>query len=138
MAKKTSSKRSSSASRKRKRRSSTSSWIIPVIVGVVVVAVIVGAIVSLGGQPDAADASGQVSTAGAQSTTSLPYPDVQRISLEETTQKMESGEAVLVDVRSRSSYDNAHAAGAISVPEDEVDARLSELPRDKLLIFYCT
>ncbi|MGD8462475.1 MAG: rhodanese-like domain-containing protein [Anaerolineae bacterium] len=139
MAKKSGSKRSSPASQKRKKRSSAStSWIIPVVVGVVVVAIIVGAILLMEGQPGEAGASGQVSTAGAQPSSPVPYPDVQRISLEETKDKMESGQAVLVDVRSQSSYDNAHAAGAISIPEAEMDARLSELPSDKLVILYCT
>jgi rhodanese-related sulfurtransferase len=56
--------------------------------------------------------------------------------LEEATEKVEQGEAVLIDVRSRASYEKSHAVGAISIPEPEVDARLAELPRDKELVLY--
>jgi rhodanese-related sulfurtransferase len=56
--------------------------------------------------------------------------------LEETVPKLEQGKAVLVDVRSRLSYDKAHAAGATSMPEEEIEARLSELPRDQDLVLY--
>jgi rhodanese-related sulfurtransferase len=41
-------------------------------------------------------------------------------------------------VRSRESYDKPHAAGAIAIPEEEIAARLNELPRDKDVILYCT
>jgi rhodanese-related sulfurtransferase len=51
---------------------------------------------------------------------------------------MTLGQAVLVDVRSKASYDKSHAAGAISMPEEEVGARVDELPQDKDIILYCT
>jgi rhodanese-related sulfurtransferase len=77
-----------------------------------------------------------VVTAQPLSTSGIPYPDVPRISLQETTEKLEQGQAVLVDVRSRASYDKAHATGALSMPEEELDARLNELPRDQELVLY--
>jgi rhodanese-related sulfurtransferase len=43
---------------------------------------------------------------------------------------------VLYDTRSAGSYDNQHAAGAISFPESEASLRIDELPTDKTLIFY--
>jgi rhodanese-related sulfurtransferase len=61
---------------------------------------------------------------------------VARIALDEATKQVERGQAVLIDVRSRASYEKAHAAGAISMPESEIEARLEELPRDKNLILY--
>ena len=56
----------------------------------------------------------------------------------EARDKMERGEAVLVDVRSQESFDRSHAAGSISFPEEGILARLDELPRDKEMILYCT
>ena len=47
-----------------------------------------------------------------------------------------AGEALLVDVRTRATYDQAHIAGAISMPSSEVLDRYHELPTDKLVIFY--
>ena len=61
-----------------------------------------------------------------------------RIGTEETRAKLEQGEALLVDVRSANSFQQSHAAGAVSIPEDEMEARLDELPRDKEIILYCT
>jgi rhodanese-related sulfurtransferase len=48
-----------------------------------------------------------------------------------------SGDAILVDVRPAGSYAAQHIAGAISMPFQEVARRYRELPRDKLVIFYC-
>jgi rhodanese-related sulfurtransferase len=51
---------------------------------------------------------------------------------------LEKGQALLIDVRDSGAYDQSHAVGALSFPEGEIESRLSELPRDKQLILYCT
>lgn len=48
------------------------------------------------------------------------------------------GKVLIVDVRGKDSYDLEHAEGAISVPLGELEARLAELPKDKLIAAYCT
>jgi hypothetical protein len=63
--------------------------------------------------------------------------DVVRIDPARAWEMLEAGEAVLVDVRVAGSYAQEHAAGAISMPIAEVQARAGELPADKLVIFYC-
>jgi hypothetical protein len=123
------------AGRKSKRATTFSSLAIPIVVGVVVLAVIVGAILSIE-RPAQGAGSQVVATAQAQPAQLPPYPDVPRISLEETQAKLEAGTAVLVDVRSEDSFNRSHASGALSIPEAEVDARLDELPRDKELVLY--
>jgi hypothetical protein len=128
------------ASTKRKQGSSIA---IPVIVGVVVVAVIIGVILSLESRQSTPSASaGALTTQGGPvaplDTRSLPYPDVPRVTLDDAQEKLAQGQAILVDVRSQESFDKAHAAGAISIPEGEIAARMNELPRDKELILYCT
>ena len=64
--------------------------------------------------------------------------DVQRIAPLDAKALIDQGRAVLYDVRSAESYQAGHAAGAISLPEDQIQARLSTLPKDKILILYCT
>ena len=128
--------RSRSATGKRKRGSkSSASLAIPIIVAVVVLAIIVGAVVSIEARrPDTTSPAANTAPAGA--TSSIPYPSVPRISVQETVDKLESGQAVLVDVRSKSSYDTLHAEDALSIPEREIEGRLDELPHDVDLVLY--
>jgi|SRR5215218_3475184 len=67
-----------------------------------------------------------------------PLAAARRISATEARQAVAKGEAVLVDVRAKESYDVAHAEGAISLPLPELSSRAGELPKDKLVITYCT
>lgn len=77
-----------------------------------------------------------VPTAAPLSTASIPYPDVPRTPLQDAQQGVAAGEALFVDVRSAASYQQSHIAGAISVPETEIQARIDELPRDVDLVLY--
>jgi len=45
--------------------------------------------------------------------------------------------ALIVDVRSPSSYSKEHIKGAVNIPLEELDKRLSEIPRDRPVILYC-
>lgn len=65
---------------------------------------------------------------------------VERISPEEVSKKIEQGEDVLLlDVR-RASWNesNVKAKGALRIHPDEIDAHINEIPKDKLIITYCT
>ncbi len=44
---------------------------------------------------------------------------------------------LIIDVRAAESYAAGHIKGAISFPESDVDARIKELPKDKLIVAYC-
>jgi hypothetical protein len=61
---------------------------------------------------------------------------VPRISIEVARQMAEAGRAVLVDVRTRATFEQAHIAGAISLPAEEIPDRYNELATDQLIIFY--
>ncbi len=67
-----------------------------------------------------------------------PLAAARRISAEEARQALAKGEAVLVDVRAKESYDQEHAKGALLIPVSEIAGRAGELPKDKLVITYCT
>ena len=120
---------------------------LPILVGVLVVAFIVFAVVMIEKRQDAAAAttgaltntlSVPVVTAAPLPTTTAPYPNIERISVKDTKALMDKGDALLLDVRAKASYDQSHAVGAVSFPEDTFDARVGELPKDKLLVLYCT
>jgi rhodanese-related sulfurtransferase len=67
-----------------------------------------------------------------------PAPEAPRISVADAKKAIDAGKAILVDVRSAMSHQQEHAKGAISMPTSEVAARMSELPKDKQIITYCT
>ncbi|HVF54694.1 MAG TPA: rhodanese-like domain-containing protein [Pyrinomonadaceae bacterium] len=75
-----------------------------------------------------------------QATTAAPNKPgdgVRRISVAESQQMLENGEAVLIDVRDELSYKGGHIKGSLSIPRTDLQKRLNELPKDKLIIFYC-
>ena len=70
----------------------------------------------------------------------LTEAEVPRVSLEEAKAALDSGAAILVDVRSPDAFDASHIAGAISVPLGAIERELTEVPlnKDQWIITYCT
>lgn len=52
-------------------------------------------------------------------------------------QQAKAGEVVLLDVRPVGEYDWAHLPEAVSIPVDEIDERIEELPSDRPILVYC-
>lgn len=44
---------------------------------------------------------------------------------------------LVIDVRNRGGYRKEHIPGAINIPEEEIENRLNEIPKDKEIIVYC-
>jgi rhodanese-related sulfurtransferase len=82
--------------------------------------------------------SAQAPAAPAAAAQPPAAPEVWRITAEELKPMVDKGEAVLLDVRSKPAWDGGHIQGAIHIPTSELRARLSELPKDKLVAAYCT
>jgi 3-mercaptopyruvate sulfurtransferase SseA len=74
----------------------------------------------------------------AATTPADPLAEAPRISAADAKKALDAGQAVLVDVRSLDSWQDEHAKGAVSIPVNEIYARMSELPKDKQVIAYCT
>lgn len=66
--------------------------------------------------------------------------EVPRVALEEARAALDSGAAVIVDVRSAEAYQASHVAGAVSIPLAEVEANPTglALDREQWIITYCT
>ena len=64
--------------------------------------------------------------------------DIPRVTAEEAYEAVTNGEAVLVDTRSAAQFEEQHAAGAISVPVDQVESLVSGLDPTTWYITYCT
>jgi len=51
--------------------------------------------------------------------------------------KVTNGEAVAIDVRPASEYDEGHLPGAVSVPLEDLEQRLAELPAEGEIVALC-
>jgi rhodanese-related sulfurtransferase len=52
-------------------------------------------------------------------------------------ERVRNGLVTVLDVRPADEYRHGHIPGAISIPLKELEARLSELPRDQEIVAYC-
>ena len=66
--------------------------------------------------------------------------EVPRVSVEDAKLALDSGEAVIVDVRSSEAYAEVHIAGAVLIPLGEFEGNIANVPLDKdqWIITYCT
>ena len=82
--------------------------------------------------------SGPSTTDGATPhPTSTPGDGVRRVTVADARKAADGGEAVIIDVRPKAQYEQGHIKGSLSIPKNELPSRLGELPKDKLIIFYC-
>lgn len=71
-------------------------------------------------------------------STTQSEDSVRRVTVTELQQALEKNEAIVVDVRGQSAYEASHIKGARSIPLGEVAQRAGELPRDKMIVTYCS
>jgi len=62
---------------------------------------------------------------------------LEAVSREELSARLAAGDTIVLDVRPREEYKAGHVAGARSIPVEELEARLAELPADQEIIAYC-
>jgi 3-mercaptopyruvate sulfurtransferase SseA len=67
-----------------------------------------------------------------------PSDGVKRITTVELRDAVAKGTVIIVDVRTASVYQQNHIKDSISIPLEQVEARLQELPRDKMIVTYCS
>jgi rhodanese-related sulfurtransferase/DNA-binding transcriptional ArsR family regulator len=63
--------------------------------------------------------------------------DIDAIGFDELEARLKAGSVILVDVRPAEEYVAGHIPGALSIPHDELEGRLRELPRDREVVAYC-
>ena len=68
-----------------------------------------------------------------------PYPDgARRVTIAELETMIKDGSAVVIDVRNEDAYNAGHIPGSKLIPSGEILNHLKELPRDKLIVTYCS
>jgi rhodanese-related sulfurtransferase len=63
--------------------------------------------------------------------------DVDAVGRDELIARLRKGDIVLVDVRPAEEFAAGHIRGARSIPIDELEDRLAELPADREVVAYC-
>ena len=67
-----------------------------------------------------------------------PADNARRITATELHDLYQKGDVVIIDTRAEPAYKDEHIKGSISMPTGTVLSRLDELPRDKMIVAYCT
>ncbi|ESY68936.1 MULTISPECIES: metalloregulator ArsR/SmtB family transcription factor [Mesorhizobium] len=62
---------------------------------------------------------------------------LESISNEDLLERLASGSVTLLDVRTGEEYAFGHLPGALNIPTEELERRLSELPSDREIVAYC-
>jgi rhodanese-related sulfurtransferase/predicted transcriptional regulator len=63
--------------------------------------------------------------------------EVEAIGRDELIKRLANGDVVLIDVRPEEEFAAGHIEGARSIPIDELERRLAELPADREVVAYC-
>ena len=80
----------------------------------------------------------KTSAGGPASNVPTPTDGVRRVTVSELQDLMAKNGAYVIDVRNQASYDAGHIRGAILIPEAEVKNHSAEMPKDKLIVTYCS
>lgn len=97
------------------------------------------AILSLGNACNSAELKTAKNSPAAPAQTAPPPADgARRVTVAELKDLLARNEAVVIDVRNQASYDVAHIKGAKLIPEAEVVSHIDELPKNKLIVTYCS
>lgn len=81
-------------------------------------------------QAPRSNGSGQVATS---------YADgIRRVTIAEFEELKSREDVFIVDVRNQAAYDSGHIPGAKLIPVGDVGNRVSEFPRDKTIVTYCS
>lgn len=63
--------------------------------------------------------------------------EFERFSADELRVRLRRGDVVLLDVRPTAEYQAGHLPEAVSIPIDELERRMNELPPHKTIVAYC-
>lgn len=63
--------------------------------------------------------------------------NLEPITTEELKKRLKDGDALLIDVRPEQEYEAGHITSSLSVPKDELNRRLKDLPKNKEIVAYC-
>ena len=63
--------------------------------------------------------------------------DTEQLTREELLERLKAGTATVIDVRPAVEFAAGHIPGTVSLPLNEIEAQLAELPADTEIVAYC-
>ncbi len=109
--------------------------------GIVIFLVSVGLTASVSGHVDGSNADAMAARPllpMPQAQQEMTIENARRITVEELRVALEQRRAIVIDVRDSESFKSAHIKGALHIPEDKIVSRIKKLPRNKLIVTYCS
>ena len=73
-----------------------------------------------------------------QSAPAQAADNVRRITPAELKDEIARNDVVIIDVRGEAAYKTGHIKGSRLIPATEILAHVDELPRDKMIVTYCS
>jgi 3-mercaptopyruvate sulfurtransferase SseA len=108
-------------------------------------AILVGASVFIGcNSANSRSSSGSTSSLTDQKGKSNTGPETtyadgaRRVTTAELAELMKNNEAFVVDVRNQASFDAGRIPGAVLIPSGEILNHVDKLPKNKLIVTYCS
>jgi 3-mercaptopyruvate sulfurtransferase SseA len=111
--------------------------IFPIVMVVFGIFLILGSVAWLVNASRVAEAQ-QASLSAPVTSPRIPYPEVARVSLGDSKAAFDLQQAIFVDTRGEPYFSQGHIPDAISMTDDEVVSRMSELDPNAWIITYCT
>jgi hypothetical protein len=71
-------------------------------------------------------------------STPVPGDGVRRITVTELKNAVDKNAVLIIDVRTPEAYEAEHIKGSINIPESPTASHSGELPRDKMIVTYCS
>lgn len=83
--------------------------------------------------------AGNVAKGNSNTPATGTAPDnVRRVTISELRDDLDKGKAIVIDVRGDTAYNQEHIKGALNISEGQIVSRMGELPKDKLVVLYCS
>ena len=90
------------------------------------------------GACNAADTANVNKTAPSPQSQTVYADGAPRVTIDEMLDLVKEGKAVVIDVRNQAAYDMGHIPGSRLIPVQDILNHTDELPRDKMIITYCS
>jgi 3-mercaptopyruvate sulfurtransferase SseA len=82
--------------------------------------------------------SGRAAATSSTGSNPTNATEIVRVKLDSAQSAVDRGEAVWLDVRDDVSFSSGHIPGALNIPLNQIESRLSTLDPDQWYITYCT